>query len=112
MRLLAVLERWPRSLSLVMAVVLLGIIGYLDYITGYELSFAVAYLIPIFLLTWSSGRWVGLVGALVCAAIRTGVDALGGHPYSHPLYMYWIAVMRFGLFVGVAIVLDALRRLV
>src|SRR5258706_3685406 len=112
MKLLVVFERWPRWLAVLAAACLLSAIGYLDYLSGYELSFSVVYLVPIFLVAWSTGRWAGLASALACAAIRTAADALGGHPYSHAVYVYWNAVMRFALFAGAAFILAALRRMV
>jgi diguanylate cyclase (GGDEF)-like protein len=112
MKLLVVFERWPRWLSILAGVVLLGAIGYLDFLSGYELSFSGVYLVPIFFLAWSSGRGAGLAGAFACAATRTVADILGGHPYSHPVYIYWNGAMRFALFAGAALLLAALRRMV
>lgn len=112
MKLLAVFERWPRWLSILLGVLLTALMGYLDYLSGYELSFSAAYLIPIFFLAWGAGRWAGLAEAVACVAIRTGADVLGGLRYVHPVYIYWNALMRFGLFAGAALTLAALRRLV
>jgi diguanylate cyclase (GGDEF)-like protein len=112
MRLLVVFERWPPWLSILLGVVLLGVIGYLDYVSGYELSFSAAYLIPIFLLAWGSGWRAGLAGAVASVAIRTAADLLGGLHYSHPALIYGNAGMRFALFAGAALVLSALRRMV
>jgi len=41
--------------------VLVLLLGWVDYITGYELSFALFYLIPISLVAWFGGRRLGLL---------------------------------------------------
>ncbi|HEV2007088.1 MAG TPA: hypothetical protein VGQ88_00045, partial [Burkholderiales bacterium] len=42
-------------------VVLVILIAFGDYATGYELSLAVLYLVPIFVATWVLGRTHGIV---------------------------------------------------
>src|SRR5208337_5616943 len=98
MRLLALIERWPRSVSLTVGALLVFVIGVLDYITGYQLTFSAFYLIPIFILAWLGGQWGGLGGAVASAATRTIVDQLGGKPYPSPLYVVWNTGMRLVLF--------------
>jgi diguanylate cyclase (GGDEF)-like protein len=43
------------------ALILVGVLGWLDYITGYVLRFAPIYLLPISFVTWAMGRRAGLV---------------------------------------------------
>jgi len=46
---------------------LVAFVGLLDYLTGYELSFSVFYLIPVSLVGWTVGRTAGMLVALVGA---------------------------------------------
>jgi diguanylate cyclase (GGDEF)-like protein len=112
MNALAELEKWPKLLSLILGLAVVAAIGVLDLVTGYELAFSTFYLIPIFMLTWSLGRNAGLLGALASTALRTWADLAGGHVYSSPAYVYWNAGIRLALFIVMALILAALRRLV
>lgn len=55
-KLLAYLEKQSFLSLIVTGLVLVGLIGLTDYLTGYELSFSIFYLIPILLVTWYVNR--------------------------------------------------------
>src|SRR5271157_1601302 len=112
MRLLALIERWPKSVSLTVGALLVFVIGVLDYVTGYQLTFSAFYLLPIFILAWLGGQWGGLGGAVASAAVRTLVDLVGGRPYLSPLYIVWNTGMRLVLFVVVALLISLIRQYV
>jgi diguanylate cyclase (GGDEF)-like protein len=112
MHLIAFLEGWPRTVSIIVGALSIAAIGVLDYVTGYELTFSAFYLLPIFILAWLTGRWGGLTGAAASAAARTVVDVLGGHVYTHALYSIWNMGMRLVLFVVVAFLISILRQYV
>ncbi len=86
-------------------------IGVADVVTGSELAFALFYLIPIVLVTWFSGRNLGLAISVIAAITWFIADALGGQSYSQPAIGYWNATVRLGLFVVVTLLLPALRAL-
>jgi diguanylate cyclase (GGDEF)-like protein len=102
----------PRSFWLVYALtaVLIGIVGFLDYLTGWEFSFSIFYLIPIGLVTWSAGRREGLVFAVIAAATWLGVDLTGGHPYQYAMIPYWNSIVRMVFFLIMVLFLDSRRR--
>ncbi len=58
-----------RVLIGVEAVVLVGVIGWLDYTTGWEWSFFVFYALPIVFVVWKGGRRWGFAFALLCSAV-------------------------------------------
>jgi len=82
-------------------------IGLLDYLTGYELSFSVFYVIPIALVTWYTTRGYGLLAAAVCAAVWFLADR--GQAYSNPFFPYWNALIRLSFFVIIAVLISAVR---
>ncbi len=90
--------------------VLAGLVGIVDYLTGPELSFSIFYLIPIYLVAWQVGRQMGILLSITSAAMWLTADLLTGYPYSHPLIPYWNAVVRLGLFTIVTLALSALRK--
>ena len=60
----------------IVTLLLIGGIGSIDLLTGYELSFSLFYLIPIVFATWYVGS-----------------------PYSSPAFPFWNAAVRLGFFL-------------
>jgi diguanylate cyclase (GGDEF)-like protein len=90
------------------SIVLVLIIGYVDYITGVELSLSFFYLIPVCLIAASSGMpAVALCGAL-CAGVGILGAILAGLRYSNPLIFAWNGAMRFGTFLLVGYLINRL----
>ncbi len=105
-----ILERRRPVASLIAGAALVPLIGALDYLTGYDLSFTAFYLVPVFLLAWAGGRGVGIIGAIASAAVWTIVDVFDGRPYSNRLLLYGTAVLQAVLFTAAAVVVSALKR--
>ena len=49
--------------------VLLGLVGLSDYLSGPELSFGVFYFLPIWLMTWHFNRGAAVLFSLLCALV-------------------------------------------
>ena len=63
------------------ATVLTLVIGYFDYITGYEVSVFVFYAIPILFAVWFGDKHGSIFMALLCAIVWWWADEKAGHPY-------------------------------
>ncbi len=104
------LFRRRKGVVLVTAAVLLAIVAYFDYITSIELSFSIFYLIPISLVAWYVGLRAGLLTSTLGAVIWFALDSVvGGHLYSNPSAKYWNALVRFGFFIVVTVILSRLK---
>jgi len=99
-----------RAAPTALAVALVAVIGWFDYVTG-DFSLAVFYLVPVSLATWYAGRASGwFIGLLSAAAWLVGDMALS-HAYTHPLIPYWntaILALTYGVVVQL---LSALQRI-
>lgn len=93
------LEAGPDRLIYLLGLALIAVIGILDHITGFELSFSVFYLIPIILAAWYIGNRAGLAMSLVSAATWLGMDYTSGHAYSQAWMPVWNAIVRLVFFV-------------
>jgi hypothetical protein len=87
----------------------LVLVCYLDYITGYQLTISLFYLIPILLCGWYFQR-----SAIVCTALLIGIgywitDRLSGHTYSHESFRVWNSFNRFAVLLIVGLVILRLR---
>ena len=101
-----------RPVGLAVSGALLILVGLLDYLTGYEVGFALFYLFPVMLSTWTAGRWAGIATAALSAALWLATDFAAGHPYREPLSPFWNATMRLGIFVLVAHMVMVVRNVI
>lgn len=93
---------------LLQALLLVGLIGWLDYVTGWEWSFFAPYAVPIILVTWKSGWRLGLGCALFCAAAIWLANS-GSNPYQ-TRWGFALAVMsRCFYFVILAVAVAVLK---
>jgi len=109
-RALELLDRIFQTAATVLALVLVAVIAWFDYVTG-DFSLAVFYLVPVVLATWYAGRVSGwFIGVLSAAAWLVGDPALS-QAYVHPLMPYWNAAMLALIYGIVAYLLSTLHRL-
>jgi diguanylate cyclase (GGDEF)-like protein len=87
------------------------VVGVADFLTGRELAFSLFYLIPIVLVTWFSGRNLGLVLSAVSALGWFAADALARQSQPEPIIMYWNAFVRLSFFAMVPFLFSALQAL-
>ena len=92
------------SLSAV-SLILVGVVGYLDYVTGYERSLSLFYLLPISLATWFGGLIFGLVAVLLSVVVWILSDVAAGIP----VVGVWNAGMALASYAAFTIVLWKLR---
>lgn len=90
----------------------LALIGWLDYITGYEFGFFIFYFIPVAIAAWYCGRWSGIEIAVGSAIVWYLSDKYTHHPYSHSYFIYWEMFMRLISFLTTAMTLSRIREMV
>jgi diguanylate cyclase (GGDEF)-like protein len=88
----------------------IGLLSAVDYITGYELSFSIFYLIPIVIASWYSQKHYAIIISIICAAAWMYIDLLSGNQYSSKLIPIWNMFVRFGFFMITLSLLDVLRN--
>lgn len=96
----------------VVTLLILALIGWLDFITGYEFGFFIFYFIPVAIAAWYGGRMPGLVNAVMCAVCWYLSDHYTHHPYSKAYFIYWETFMRLASFVTTALSVARIRTLV
>ena len=109
MNFLVSLEKQSKPFLLAVGFTLIGVIGFIDLLTGYEIGFSVFYVLPISIITWFTNRRLGLVASLASALVWLGADVGTGHPYSYPLIPMWNTLIRLTFFVIITFLLSALR---
>jgi len=94
-----------------LALALLGvlIVGYLDYITGYEVSLFLIYAGPILFAVWYLDRNCTILVVLVSAVVWWWADSMAGHPYFASWVHVWETAVRLVFFGFVGIGGSAIR---
>jgi hypothetical protein len=87
---------------------LVGVVGYIDYLTGYERPLLLFYVIPISLATWFGNLFTGLGIAIISIAVSILSDLAAGIP----ALGFWNAGMAFASYALFAGVLAKLRTLI
>lgn len=93
-------------------VLLTLVLGAIDYRTGWELSFALFYVLTVTLVSWYAGRNAGLLLAALSALVWFAANRLAGEPYASLLVPLWNALARLGLFGVAALTMARLSRTV
>ncbi|MEJ2049867.1 MAG: GGDEF domain-containing protein [Calditrichota bacterium] len=106
------LEAGTKSLNYIWttAIILVLFIGFIDYISGYEYSFSIFYLIPVIWATWNAGRWTGILISVFSTITWIEADLLAKHLYSQPFIPYRNGLVRFGVFITVALLLAEFKK--
>jgi signal transduction histidine kinase len=88
---------------LTLAIIGTLIVGFFDYITGYEISFFLFYAGPILFVVWVLDRKCTMLIVLVSAIVWWWADWKSGHPYFADWVQIWETIVRFIFFSFVAI---------
>ena len=98
----------PVTVGLLLGVVIA--VGWVDYLTGLELSVSLLYLMPITIATWVAGRSMGNLVALASAGVWLGADFLERHTYGHCFLPVWNTLTLAISFLVVVALLASLRE--
>lgn len=109
MSIFAHIEEQSQLLKILLGVAIIGVIGILDFLTGYEFSFSLFYVIPISLMTWLMGQGAGVMASIASAFVWLGADLASGHPYSHPFIPVWNSLIRLSFFFIITVLFSKVR---
>jgi len=100
-------KRFPVWLSLPIELLLITLIGYVDYLTG-DYSILISYAIPIGLAAWAMGDWGAVITAAAAGYARYLSDF---HSYSSSKIMYWNSTQDMLFLLIVGLLVSAVKRL-
>ena len=105
------LSKLPQSLLISGASVMLLLVGILSHIVGPQLFYDTFYLIPIVLVTWFIGRWLGFIFSILSALAWMVVYLASGITYFSSGILYWNGVGRLFSFFILTAILSALKNI-
>ena len=103
------LTRQSKPFLITSGFILVLLVAVIDYITGAELSVSIFYLIPISLSVLFVNRRAGVLLSVLSSAVGLTTDLMVGHPYSHPIIVYWNNAIQMGFFLIIVLILSALK---
>jgi signal transduction histidine kinase len=109
-RVLAVLPRLPKPWSVLLALVMAVLLGWLDYVTGYDIGITGFYLVPICWVSWAVGRKAGLWLSVATAIIAGVANVDWGHIHEHSFIPFWNALMLLSVLVVAVYSLTAFEN--
>jgi diguanylate cyclase (GGDEF)-like protein len=98
-----------QTLLYVASALAVPLIGFLDYLTGPEISFSIFYVAPIGLVAMKGRRSVALALAVTSALVWLAVEG-STHAYAYPAIAYWNGLARLGFFGIVAVALARIQE--
>src|SRR5437879_1684452 len=105
------LDRRSRRLFMAVGLVVLAVIGAVDYFTGYEMQFSMFYLLEVGLASWFVGKGFGLAMSVLSILVWIGGDVAAGAHYSRPFVPVWNAMILLVVYFIVVWLLTSLRNL-
>ena len=102
-------RRTPAFVMMV-GLLLVGIIGTIDILTGPNLSPSLFYLLPVALVSWRLGRGMGGIIAIAASIMWFAAEVTSDVYPANSLAPYWNVTVRFGVLFFVAALLATLKR--
>jgi signal transduction histidine kinase len=105
---IAQLNRLPRWVLIGFTFVILASVAAIDFLTGYEISCTVFYLVAAGLATWFVGASFGILVSVLSAIATSIISIVSGEHYSNRFAPVWDAAIVLSFYL---IVVWLLRRL-
>jgi diguanylate cyclase (GGDEF)-like protein len=104
------LNNLPKWFLIILAYVLIIIIGYIDYLLSFKISFSLFYLLSITLVSYYVSQKQGILLSLLSAIIWITSDILSGHEYFNYIIPFWNTLIRLGFFLIYSILIFNLKK--
>ncbi|WP_075349151.1 sensor histidine kinase [Algoriphagus marinus] len=100
-----------RFITLLIAILTIGFIGYLDYLTGAEFSFAFFYLLPIAALSLAPNtKAYAIIFSSFVASILWFFAEYLSRDYSMLFFPIWNAGVRLSMFISIGLLILYLKK--
>lgn len=105
------LEHHSHAVFIITALLIVAAIGFVDYVTGHEMSFSVFYLLGVALAVWFVGKVFGVLISALSVLVWVMGDLASGAQFSSPLIPIWNAIVLLTFYLVVVWLLASLRSL-
>jgi len=105
-------QKFSKPLAFILSILAVGFLGITDYLSGFELSFSIFYLLPISFSVLFNGRSAGLAISFISAVVWMIAEQASGAHYSHVLLPFWNATVRLMYFTLHTILISVLLNMI
>jgi len=99
---IAVIGKIPKSMLMIVGVSLVILIGVVDFSSGYDISVAFLYLLPVLLFALGGTPMSAILISIFSAVTMFWADLASGHVYAHKAIPIWNFIMALGIFLTIA----------
>jgi len=103
------LDRLSRPAIVGLTFAIFAVVAVLDYVTGYEISCTVFYLLAIAIATWFAGAGFGLLMSVLSALVTSLNDLFTGQIYTNRFAPFWNAAIVLSFYLIFVWLLRSLR---
>ena len=107
----ALRQKLKSSSIVTFSLIFIGLLGYVDFVTGPYISFQIFYLMPISIVIWFVGRGAGMVPFVLSIMLWVLDDILGSRSYIHPIIPYWNIAAKVIFFAVFMHILSYLKEI-
>jgi hypothetical protein len=86
-------------------------VGFVDWITGYEIPFFVFFFLPVSISAWFIGFEASIATAFLSAMVWFGVDFTLGHVHLSHFSAVWNTTVRLAAFLTIGWAVSKIREL-
>src|SRR5215212_3798982 len=104
------LQRRSPAFIFTASLLLVALLGVLDYLNGPDFSLLIFYAVPVFVAAWYAGRREGFIVCAASGLAGFAVAYVTSEHFSSPFVAYWNAAVRFGFIVLLAHVVAAFKN--
>ncbi len=104
-------ETWPKQVVVLACIVFVTLVGFVDYLTGYETFFFTFYLLAIFLVTWRVSVAFGVLISALSVTAWVSANAEAGADYANYFVPVWNAAIMFAIYLIIVLLLARLKKI-
>jgi glucose-6-phosphate-specific signal transduction histidine kinase len=98
---LKIFETWSKPIVAAACVGLVAFVGFFDYITGYEISFFMLYLLPILLAVWRVSTPFAVIISVLSVMVWLWSNITAGWQFSNWFVPVWNSMMVTSFYMAV-----------
>lgn len=104
------LEALPKRFVAPICILIVTLVGLVDYVSGYETFFFIFYLLAVFLAVWFVSVGYGVLMSALTVAAWTSSNIEAGARYSSDFVPVWNALIMFGFYLIVVWLLAKVKN--
>ena len=104
-------ETWSKQSLVALCLGMVAVVGFADFLTGYEIFVFIFYLAAVFLAVWFVGTSFGVFISALSVVAWASTNIAAGERYSSYFVPFWNATIMFAFYLVVVALLARLRTM-